>query len=52
MRGIVLCKSCDVKIVQNAGSVLNTTGKETEGVGWMMGYLYLSSCDFSVQHVR
>ena len=33
MRGIVLYKSCDVEIVQDAGGVLNTGRKENGGVG-------------------
>jgi hypothetical protein len=44
-RGIVLCKSRDVKIVQDAGSVFNKGGKENGGVGGMKGYIYSSSCN-------
>ena len=32
-RGVVLCKSCDVKIVQDAGSVFDTGRKDNGGVG-------------------
>jgi len=45
-RGVVLCKSLDVKRVEDAGSVLNTGGKENGGVGGKKGYIYMSSCDF------
>jgi len=45
MRGIVLCKSCDVDIVQDAGSVNNTGRKENGGVGRKKGYIYSCSCD-------
>jgi len=44
-RGIVLCKSRDVRIVQDAGGEINTGRKEDEGVGGKKGYIYLSSCD-------
>ena len=50
--GIVLCQSRDVEIVQNAGGVLNTGGKENEVVGGKKGYIYLSYCDCLVQLVR
>jgi len=33
MRGVVLCKSRDVEIVQDAGGVFNTARKENGGVG-------------------
>jgi hypothetical protein len=51
MRGIVLCKSGVVERVQDPGSVSNTGGKQNGGEGRKMGYIYLSSCDFLVQHV-
>jgi len=45
MRGVVLCKSRDVERVEDAGGVLNTGGKENEGVGRKKDYIYSSSCD-------
>jgi len=42
-RGVVLYKSHDVKIVQDAGGVFNTGGKENGGVGGKKGYIYSSS---------
>jgi len=44
-RGVVLGKSRDVEIVQDAGSVFNMGGKENGGVGGKKGYIYSSSCD-------
>jgi len=49
-RGVVLYKSHDVEIVQDAvcliaGGVFNTGGKENGGVGRKKGYIYMSSCD-------
>jgi len=44
-RGVVLCKSLDVEIVQDAGSVFNMGGKENRGVGRKKGYIYSGSCD-------
>ena len=44
-RGVVLCKSRNVKKVQDAGGVFNTTGMENRGVGGKKGYIYLSSCN-------
>jgi len=41
LRGTVLCKSCDVEIVQHAGGVFNTRGKEIEGVGKKEGIYIL-----------
>jgi hypothetical protein len=38
-RGIVLCKSRDVEVVQNAGFVFNTEGKEYGGLGGKKGYI-------------
>jgi hypothetical protein len=49
MRRVVLCKSHDVKIVQNAAGVLNTGGKDNGGEGGKKGYIYSSSSDFLVQ---
>jgi len=44
-RGVVLCRSRDVEIVQNAGSVFNLGRKENGGVGGKKVYIYSSSCD-------
>ena len=44
-RGVVLCKSRGVGRVEDAGSVLNTGGKENRGVGGKKGYIYSTSCD-------
>ena len=52
MRGVVLGKSRDVEIVQDAGGVYNTGGKEKGGVGGKQGYIYSTSGDFLVQLVR
>jgi len=41
--GIVLYKSCDVKIVQDAGGVHVSGGKENGGVCGKNGYIH-SSC--------
>ena len=51
-RGVVLCNSRDVKIVQDAGSIFNAGGKGNETVGGKKGYIYSSSCDFLVLLVR
>ena len=51
MRGILLCKSRDVKRVQDAGGVFNTGGKEIGGEGGNKGLIYSSSCDFLIQLV-
>ena len=51
-RSVVLCKSHDVKIVHDAGGVYNTGGNEQGGVRGKKGYVYSSSGDFLVQHVR
>jgi hypothetical protein len=48
-RGVLLCKLCDVNMVQDAGGVFNMGGKENGGVRGKMGYIYLSSCDFLLQ---
>jgi hypothetical protein len=48
-RGIVLCKSRDVDIVQDVASVFNKRGKDSEGVGEKKGYIYSGSGDFFVQ---
>jgi len=50
-RGVVLYKSRDVVIVQDAGGVFNTEGKENGGEGGKKGYIYSISCDFLVQLV-
>jgi len=44
-RDVVLCKSHDVEIVQDAGGVFNMGRKENGGVGGEKGYIYSSSCD-------
>jgi len=46
-RGVVLCKSRDVEIVQDAGGVFYTGRKENGGVGGKTGYIYSSSCDLN-----
>jgi hypothetical protein len=48
----VFCKSHNVKIIQDAGSVFNTKGKDNCGVCGKMGCIYSSFCNFLVQHVR
>ena len=45
-RGVVLCKSRDVEIVQDASRVFNMGGKDHGGVSGKKGYIYSSSCDF------
>ena len=50
-RGVVLHKSHDVGIVQDAGGVFNMGGKENGGVGGKMVYIYSSCCDFLVHLV-
>jgi hypothetical protein len=45
-RGVVLCKSWDVEILQDAGGVSNTRGTQNRGVGGKRGYIYSSSCHF------
>ena len=45
MRGVVLCQSHDVEIVQDTGGVCNMGSKENGGVSGMKGYIYSSSCD-------
>ena len=44
-RGIVLCKSRDIKRVEDACGVLNMGGTEYGGVGRKKGYRYSSSCN-------
>jgi len=44
-RGVVLCKSHDVEIVQDAAGVFNRGGKVNGSVGGKKGYIYSSSCD-------
>ena len=51
-RGVVLCKSRDVEIVQDTGCVFNMGGIENGGVGGKKGYIYPSSCDLLVPLVR
>jgi hypothetical protein len=50
-RGVVLCKSCDVERVQDAGGVFHTEGKENGGEGWKKGYINLGFWDFLIQLV-
>jgi hypothetical protein len=52
MRGVVLCKSREIEIIQDAGGVLNIGGKESGGVGRKKGCIYPSSCDFLIHLVR
>jgi len=52
MKGVVVSKSHDIEIVQDAGGVVNTGGKENVGVGGKKEYIYPSSCDFLVRLVR
>ena len=42
---VVLCKSRNVDIVQNAAGFFNTGGIDNGGVCRNKGYLYSSSCD-------
>jgi len=44
-RGVVLCKSRGVKIVQDAASVFNTGGRYNGGVGGKKGSIYSNACD-------
>ena len=44
-RGVVLCKSRDVEIVQDSAGVFNTGDKDSGGGGGKNGYIYSSSCD-------
>jgi hypothetical protein len=48
-RGVVLGKSRDVEIVQDAAGVFITGGKDNGGVDGKKGSIYLSSSDFLVQ---
>jgi hypothetical protein len=48
-RGVVLCQSRDVKIVQDAAGELYMGGKDTGGVGRKKGYIDSSSGNFLVQ---
>jgi hypothetical protein len=48
-RGIVLCKSRDAEIVQDAAVVFNAGEKHNAGVGGKKGYIYWSSSDFLIQ---
>jgi hypothetical protein len=45
MRRVILCKSCDVRIVQEAAILFNTGANDNRGVDGKMEYIYLSSCD-------
>jgi len=40
MTGSVLCRSPDVRRVEDAGSVLNPGGKQNGGEGGKEGYMY------------
>jgi len=51
-RGVVFCKSCDVKKVQDAGGVFNMTGEEKGGVDGKMGYINWTFCNILVQLVK
>ena len=51
-RGVVLFLSNEVEIVQDAGSVFYTGGKENGSLAGKKGYVYFSSCNFLVQLVR
>jgi len=51
-RGVVQCKSCDVEIDQDAGSVCDTWGKDNAGEGGKKWYMYPSSCKFFVELSR
>ena len=44
-KGVVLCKSRDVNIVQDAAGVFNRGGKDSGDVGGKKGYIYFSFCD-------
>jgi hypothetical protein len=44
-RGVVLFKSHVVERVQDRGGVFNMGGKQNEGEGGKMGYIYSSSCE-------
>ena len=48
-RGVVVCKSQDVELVQDACGVFTAGRTENGGVGRRMGYIYLYSCDYLVQ---
>jgi len=47
-----LCKAPDVEIVQDAGGVFNTEGKENGSLGGKEGYIYSSSCNSLIQLAR
>jgi len=51
-RHLVLSKSCDVEVAQDAGGVLYKGGREKGGVGGKKGYIYSTYCDYLVQLVR
>jgi hypothetical protein len=48
-RDVLLWKSLDVEIVQDAAGVFNMGGKDNGGVARKKGYIYSSSGDFLVQ---
>jgi hypothetical protein len=48
-RRVVLCKSHEVEIVQDAAGELNTGGNNIGDVGGKKGYIYSSTGDFLVQ---
>jgi len=47
--GVVLCKSRDVEIVQDAAGVFNMAGKDNTGVGGRKGYIYWISGNFLIE---
>jgi hypothetical protein len=51
-RGIVLCKSCDVEIPQDAGSMYTMGGKERRGVRGKKNFIHSYSGELLVQLVR
>jgi hypothetical protein len=51
-KGVGLCMSRDVEIVQDTRGVCNLRGNESGGVGGKKGYNNLSLCDFLLQLVR
>jgi len=50
-RGVVVCKSPDVEIAQEAGVVYNAGGNENGGVGGKKQFISSISCDLLVEHV-
>jgi hypothetical protein len=49
MRRVVLCKSRDVTIVQDAAGVFDMEGNDNAGVGGKKRYIHSSSGEFLVQ---